>query len=61
MEKEDLSQSQAEAAGTPPAEDITIDLETTHEITRQASLVLEVSKELTSSSKALLEEIEPIV
>lgn len=61
MEKEQLSPGQPDLVGTPPPEDLTVDLESTHEIAQRGQHVLELSKELTSSSKALLEQIEPIV
>lgn len=60
MEKEQISPGQPEVASSPPDEDATIDLESTHEITQKGRQVIDVSKELTSSSKALLEQIEPI-
>ena len=60
MEQESLK-GQQDQSRTPPPEDITIDLETTHELTQRGSQLLEMSKELNSSSKALLEEIEPII
>ena len=61
MEKEQLSPGQPEVVSSLPDEDVTIDLDSTHEIAQKGQKVLEVSKELTSSSKALLEQIEPIV
>ena len=61
MEKEELSAGQPETVAAPPDEDATIDLDSTHEIAQKGNRVLELSKELTSSSKALLEQIEPIV
>lgn len=60
MEKEQVSQGQPEI-GAPPSADDTLDLEATHEVTQRGQSVLELSKELTSSSRALLEQIEPIV
>ncbi len=42
-------------------DEITLDLEATHEITRRGYDVVELSKELTISSKALLQEIDPII
>ncbi len=61
MEKEQLSSGQPDVAASPPVEELAQDLEATHEITQRGHQLLEVSKELTSSSKALLEQIEPVV
>jgi hypothetical protein len=61
MEKEPLSSGPPDARATPPVEELAQDLEATHEITQRGHQLLEVSRELTSSSKALLEEIEPVV
>ena len=61
MEREQISSGQPDLAATPPPEDIAIDLESTHQVAQTGQHVLELSKELTSSSKALLEQIEPIV
>ncbi len=58
MEKEQLSPGQPDHAGAPPPEDLSIDLESTHELAQKGQKLLEVSKELTSSSKALLEQID---
>ena len=59
MEREQVSSGQPETTAMP-FEEGTIDLEVTHEVARQGNSILELSKELTSSSKALLEQIEPI-
>ena len=61
MEREQVSSGQPEMSAATPFEDGALDLEVTHEVARQGHSVLELSKELTSSSKALLEQIEPIV
>lgn len=61
MEKEQLSAGQSETTAAPIEEGATIDLDSTHEIAQKGQKVLEVSRELNSSSKALLEQIEPIV
>jgi len=61
MEKEQISSGQPELGATPIATDDAIDLEATHEVAQRGHSVLELSRELTSSSKALLEQIEPIV
>ena len=53
-----ISQGQADL---PQSEGVAIDVEATNELTQRGNQLLEVSKELNSSSKALLEEIEPIV
>jgi len=58
MEKEQVSQGQADP-GAPAGDDSTIDLETMYEIKERAQSLIELSRELTSSSKALLEKIEP--
>ena len=58
MEKEQLAPGQSDVTLD---EDATIDLESTHELAQRGQQLLEVSKELNSSSKALLEQIEPIV
>ena len=60
MEREPRSPGQLESSPVPPDE-ITIDLESTHELAQQGQKLLEVSKELTSSSKKLLEQIDPVV
>ncbi|MBW3594283.1 MAG: hypothetical protein KY391_01800 [Actinobacteria bacterium] len=61
MEKEQISLGQPEATSVAPLEDAGVDFEVTHEIAQRGHSILELSKELTSSSKALLEQIEPIV
>ena len=58
MEKEQLSQGQPETTATSPVDDLTVDLESTHEVAQRGQSVLQLSKELTSSSKALLEELD---
>ena len=58
MERESVSQGQVDMT---QAEALSGDVETTHELTERGNQLLEVSKELTSSSKALLEELDPIV
>ncbi len=62
MEKEQLSPGHPDVASIgAPDDDATIDLESTHEVAQKGQEVLELSKELNNSSKALLEQIEPIV
>lgn len=61
MEKEQISAGQPDASGTLPLDAGGIDLEVTHEVAQRGHSIVELSKELTSSSKALLEQIEPIV
>ena len=61
MERDQLSQGQPETTATSPVDDLTVDMESTHEVTQRGQSVLELSRELTSSSKALLEELDPIV
>ena len=58
MEKEQLSQGQPESTATSPVDDLTVDLDSTHEVTQRGQSVLELSKELNSSSRALLDEID---
>lgn len=60
MEKEQISQGQPESSGFATPEDVSGDLEA-HEVAQRGQQLLEVSRELNSSSKALLEQIEPIV
>ena len=57
MEKEQISPGQSEVAGPQPVDELTVDLEATNEVTQRGQSVLELSKELTSSSKALLEQL----
>ena len=59
MEKEPISPGQPDIAGPTPVEDVVVDLEATHEVTQRGQSVIELSRELTSSSKALLEQIDP--
>lgn len=61
MDKEQFSPGQSENVAISPAEEGPIDLDSTHQVARTGQKVLELSKELNSSSKALLEQIEPIV
>lgn len=58
MEKEQISQGQPETTATSPVDDLTVDLESTNEVTQRGQSVIELSRELTSSSKALLEELD---
>ena len=57
MEKEQISSGQPEIAGPMPVDDLVVDLEATNEVTQRGQSVLELSKELTISSKALLEQL----
>ena len=59
MEKEQIA-GQPDSATAQPVDELSIDLDATHEIAQRGNQLLEVSRELTSSSKALLEQIEPI-
>ena len=59
MEKEQIA-GQPDSTGSQPVDELRVDLDATHEIAQRGNQILEVSKELTSSSKALLEQIEPI-
>lgn len=48
-------------AGIPPVDELAQDLEVTHEVAQRGHQLLETSKELTNSSKALLEQLDPIL
>lgn len=61
MEKEQISSGQPELSAGLPVEEVMVDLEATHEVAQRGQSVLELSKELTSSSKTLLEQLDPIV
>ena len=61
MEREQISAGQPEMTTAPTLDEGAIDLEASHEVAQRGQSVLELSKELTSSSKALLEQLEPIV
>ena len=60
MEKEQISQGQPDPSGFSSSDHGAGDLEA-HEVAQRGQQLLEVSRELNSSSKALLEQIEPIV
>ena len=59
METEQTTQGQPDGLGAQTTVDLTVDVEA-HEVAQRGQHVLELSKELTSSSKALLEQIDPI-
>ena len=58
MEKEPTSQGQPESSIPAPTVDLTVDVEA-HEVAQRGQDVLELSRELNSSSKALLEHLNP--
>lgn len=59
MEREQITQGQPETTGAPPAVDMTVDIEA-HEVAQRGQHVIELSRELNSSSKALLDQIDPV-
>jgi hypothetical protein len=60
MEKEQIA-GQPDQAPAHSVDELSVDLDATHEVTQRGNQLLEVSRELNSSSKALLEQLEPIV
>lgn len=59
MEKEPITQGQEELTDTPPSGDVVVDVDP-HEVAQRGQSVIELSRELNSSSKALLEQINPV-
>jgi hypothetical protein len=57
MEREPTSQSQTDPAGSLDGDVLDIDAS---EVAQRGQSVIELSRELNSSSKALLEQIDPV-